>query len=420
MKTQQTFYVKKAFVLLMAFIVPCVLLAQDLPTNRIFDILIDDSDLWIAGDVGVIKYDKITGEQTVYTPFKGEFTYSKTTLKLAKDHEENIWATSVHHGIAEFDGESWTIYSENQGNFPFDQWNEAIVIDKNNHKWIGNFVYLVKSDNTDNEIWKSWMTDCDFSSAPFITAMAMDNDDVLWIGGCQNPCTFGKFTGEGFEYYDIDVSCITQIIVDQRNNLWIASTNHGLIKYDNGQFTSYTTDNSDIPNNSIYDIKADKEGNLWLASGRYLVKFNQETFTKYEHPDIRSWIHCLSIEDNGDVWIGTHEDGFFLFSMGEFYPIELISEVAIDEPDKPAKNDFFTVFVNASDIVIDFSLTQSANVSLSVCDIQGKEVCNILRNNDLISGKHQYSCTHTRFPSGLYFVRYVVNGVADVKKVVIP
>ena len=423
MKTQLVYSVKKSILLMMAFIIPCVLLAQGFPTKRILDILVDGSDLWIAGDAGVIKYDKTTGKQIIHNPFTGAFSYSKTALKLAKDHEENIWATSVHHGIAKFSKDVWTRYSESQGDFPIDQWNFAIVVDKDNNKWIGNCMYLVKSDN---EKWKKWSPEtmeCEYSSQFFITAMALDHDGILWIGGDSYSCgSFGKFTENGFEFYNMEypdwIVHVNSIAIDKENSVWIGMSWGGLSKYDRQQFTTYTTENSNIPDNNVYDIKMDKEGNLWLACSTYLVKFDGATFTKYEHPDIQSFIHCLAIEDNGDIWVGTHDDGLFLFSKDEFQPIEL-NLLSVDEPYKP-ENNTFTVFANASEMIIDFSLPEIAQVSLSVFDMQGKEACNLLKNSNLTSGKHQYSWSYAKSSSGLYLVRYTVNGAVNVKKVIIP
>jgi ligand-binding sensor domain-containing protein len=275
-----------------------------------------------------------------------------------------------------------------------------------------------------NEKWRTWKpetVECEYSSQPFITAMTLDRDGTLWIGGHSYPCgTFGKFTEGKFEFYNVEepdiILGVSSIAIDREDNIWIGTTFRGLRKYDREQFTTYTTENSDLPDKSVFDIKMDKEGNLWLACGRYLVKFDEKTFIKYEHPDIQSFIHCIAIEDNGDIWIGTHDDGLFLFSNDKFRPIEL-NLVSIEESDNPAKNEVFTVFSNTSDLVIDFSLTEAARVSLAVFDMQGKEVCSILKEKDLLSGKHQYSCTHTRFSSGVYLVRYVVDGVVSVKKV---
>jgi ligand-binding sensor domain-containing protein len=427
MKTQSIFYVKKALLLMMAFMFSCALWAQDLPTKRIMDILIDGSDLWLAGDAGVIKYDKTTGEQIVYRPFfTGDpYSYTNTTLKLAKDHEGNLWVASYGNGIGKFDGKIWTIYSSNQGNFPQNS-TATIIVDKENNKWIGSPAYLIKFND---EKWKTWrpeIWECECSSQPFISAMALDHDGVMWIGGYSYPCgTFGKFTGDGFEFYNVDepdqylgIGGVTSIAVDKRNNIWVSG--NGLRKYDRKEFTTYTPENSTLPSSAIYDIEVDNAGNLWFAGPTCLMKFDGTTFTQYEIPNIKPFIPCIAIEDNGDIWVGTYDDGLLLFSNGEFQPIEIDLSVSIDETDKPARNDAFTVFSNASEIVVDFSLTEAANVSLSVFDMQGKEVCSILRNNDLISGKHQYSCTHTRFSSGVYLVRYVVNGVVNVKKVMVP
>jgi streptogramin lyase len=417
MKTQFFYFVKKAFLLTLAFIVPCVLLAQaevaqnNNTQNRFFDILIDDSNLWIACDAGVIKYDKTTNDYICYIQGGGY----NPTLRLAKDAERNIWSVSQGGYLKKFDGKIWTNYTIQSG-CP----NYAISIDTEDNKWIGTCGSLVKFKDDENR--EEWITDCGLSSASFITAMALDHDGTLWIGGWQYPyCAFGKFTGDGFEYYSIEddmMTRITRINVDKQNDIWIGVSNRGLVKYDRQQFTSYTTKNSDLPSDSIHDFQIDKEGNLWLIYDTYLVKFDGTTFTQY---NLQTSVSCLSIENNGDIWLGA-ENALYLFSHDELQPIITFDcfGTSIVENDKPAQDDAFTVFTNASEVVIDFSLPESAQVSLSVFDMQGKEVCSILNSNHLTSGKHQYLWSYTKSSSGVYLVRYVVNGTINVKKVVIP
>ena len=334
MQSQITSYIKKALLILMAIIVPSILFSQGLPTKRIIDILIDGSDLWLAGDAGVIKYNKTTGEQIIYRPFyTGDpFSYSNTSLKLTKDHEGNLWVASYANGIGNYDGKEWKVYSANYGNFPINS-TSAIFVDKHNNKWIGSPAYFIKFNNEKWETWHNETLECQSSSASFITAMALDHDGVIWIGGYSSLCgTFGKFTGDGFEFYNVEepeqIIGVTSIAVDKRNNIWVSG--NGLRKYDGKEFTTYTHENSTLPITDIHDIKVDNAGNVWFAGNTCLIKFDGTTFTKYDCPNIKPFIFCLAIEDNGDIWVGTYDDGLLLFSNGEFRQVEL-NFVSIEE-----------------------------------------------------------------------------------------
>ena len=70
--------------------------------------------------------------------------------------------------------------------------------------------------------------------------------------------------------------------------------------------------------------------------------------------------------------------------------------------------------------MIDFSLEKDAKVSLVILDLQGREVYIALNQRNLPDGTYQYIWKHTENPSGVYLVRYVVNGTVNVKKVIIP
>ena len=86
-----------------------------------------------------------------------------------------------------------------------------------------------------------------------------------------------------------------------------------------------------------------------------------------------------------------------------------------------SNSDEFNVYpYSSSEIMIDFSLDRDAKISLVILDLQAKEVYTALNQRNLSHGSYQYVWNHTGNPSGVYLVRYVVNGTVNVKKVAIP
>jgi ligand-binding sensor domain-containing protein len=96
--------------------------------------------------------------------------------------------------------------------------------------------------------------------------------------------------------------CIAQ---DKLGNMWFGTWGAGLSKLDtNGSWTNYL-------GSVIYDIEIDSLNNKWLAYGKYVIKFDDSTFTYYKpapegYPD-----HCyvLGQDSLGQIWCGVYNSG---------------------------------------------------------------------------------------------------------------
>lgn len=82
-----------------------------------------------------------------------------------------------------------------------------------------------------------------------------------------------------------------------------------------------------------------------------------------------------------------------------------------------SNEDELNVVNSGAEIAINFTLSEKANVSISVFDLHGKEVVSLLKNRQLLSGNHNYSVDLTK--KGIYLVLHVVNGNINVKKIII-
>lgn len=67
---------------------------------------------------------------------------------------------------------------------------------------------------------------------------------------------------------------------------------------------------------------------------------------------------------------------------------------------------------------IDFEITQSSEVNLSITDLTGKNIQEIFAGK-LTSGKYNYPWSVTNIPSGLYLVNIIINGNSTRQKITI-
>ena len=116
-------------------------------------------------------------------------------------------------------------------------------------------------------------------------------------------------------YFDVghglSSSYISAITRDQKGDLWIGTTDAGVIRYNGTSFFTYTMENGLI-HNSISDIFSDRAGNLWFCSSENGVcKYDGEKFLHYtENTGLSSnAIRTIAEDANGHIWLGTSNSG---------------------------------------------------------------------------------------------------------------
>ncbi len=146
-----------------------------------------------------------------------------------------------------------------------DQYKNVNVIEEG----IQGNIYL----GTDNGIIKwdgstySYLTTSNGLPANKVTSMRLDSKERLWVG-----------TGGGKSVSWIDTRGIHQVNLltdsdslfvkdireDRRGDIWFATFNNGLIRYDGVIPYSFRESNG-FPEDKVYSIGEDKDGNLWFG-----------------------------------------------------------------------------------------------------------------------------------------------------------
>lgn len=154
-----------------------------------------------------------------------------------------------------------------------------------------------------------------------VTAITEGNDANMWFA--DEGGNIYKLEGNSIIIYDstspgfTDAGRIWGMAVDQQNNLWIATQDTGLIKFDGTNWTYFNM--LEIAprsiRNSAWDVEVDEENNIWV--GTYwagLAKYDGKEWTIYDDtnspmPSGQMEINVIHIDSNGNLWYGSDHDG---------------------------------------------------------------------------------------------------------------
>jgi ligand-binding sensor domain-containing protein/CheY-like chemotaxis protein/nitrogen-specific signal transduction histidine kinase/AraC-like DNA-binding protein len=209
----------------------------------------------------------------------------------------------------------------------------AITKDANGYLWFGTRDGLSRYDSRSMKVYRNRKSDSKSLSANGIQCLFIDAYKTLWIG-----------TSEGISIYHPEQDNFTQskpnpdinqrlsgnhvsaIAEDKHGTVWV-STHGGLYKVLSRnplRYQHFKHDDADansLLHNEVRTLFLDKKGELWLgtAVGVSRLSRNQEgqySFVNYRLPSHalkgKSWINCLAEDSEGNILIGTEENGIKL------------------------------------------------------------------------------------------------------------
>ena len=171
----------------------------------------------------------------------------------------------------------------------------SVVIGRDGTKWIGSYRNGVIAFNENGNQIRQIVGE-DVANLPInhIKSLAIDNNNVLWIGTYKglrvlyNTTNFFSedfittspiiFLEDGIPKELLELQFITAIIVDGSNNKWISTVDAGVFYLSaDGQRTIYhfTEDNSPLPSNSVTSMAQNEEtGMIYFGTTRGLVSYS--------------------------------------------------------------------------------------------------------------------------------------------------
>lgn len=250
----------------------------------------DNSDIiWFGTfDKGAFAFDPHTGKKKQFTESTG--LINNNVLSIAGSGDE-IWFATLG-GVSRY-------------NIP----NEKMINYTSQSGLGSNYIYQVYVDSQER-VW-----------------FATDGKGVTMLDNG----VFRNFSSADGLKNDV----IYSITEDAFKNIWISTSNSGLYKFDGDNFYPYKP-NNEFRDLSIASIIGDKNGNILLISKSGIDILNPESGTVFYHStevgitDIDPNLNAYSIDEKGDIWIGTQTGIIKYHPMDmRLWPVTRINEMQV-------------------------------------------------------------------------------------------
>lgn len=197
--------------------------------------------------------------------------------------------------------------------------------------WFATQDGLNKYDGYQFKIYRNDSNDSSSISNNWITEIAEDKDNNLWISTWGGGLNLLDKSRKKFVHYEkgtnanfnLNSNNIQSIIFSRDNKIWISTWSGGInildiktkkIKY----LTHQEKNNNSISENNTYALLEARDGNIWIGTFKSgLDKLNPKTGeiqnfrndSKNKNSLSHNYVVTLCEDKNGDIWIGTYGGG---------------------------------------------------------------------------------------------------------------
>ena len=324
-----------------------------------------------------------------------------------------IWL-GTNLGLMRFDGYEVKVYRHNNDDPSSIAGDNIIDIveDKNHFLWLAISGKGISKFDPSTETFSQFKHD---ATKPY----SMINDNVIYLAWhTDNELTVGTFKGLNLFNINnhqsrrlplsttIEDLQVRRSLTDQQGRLWIATSFHGLFRYDPLRKTTrhyrHQADNlNSLSADTIYGLALDDNDKLWIGTGSGLnqLDLKNDVITRLEHPSpliddlLKTTITALHIDSQGMVWAGTMDKGALRFNPknNQFTPVDIGNEPIFDIFADSANLIWFGTMngiVKLHPDALNFKhLSYASDKSLEINDI-------ILTDDNTLwlSGQHLFEC----------------------------
>ena len=230
---------------------------------------------------------------------------SQYIRSIFQDSKGNFWFGTLGEGVVRYDEKTLTYFSNPDGfnnNTVY-----AINEDINGNLWFGTDqgVYRYDGNTFRNYHQKDGLSHIEISRKSIL----VDKSGTIWVGTHggvyqYNPSA-DSIGGRSFSLFQaLPPINVAGIMEDKRGNIWFASSDKGVFRYDGKSIVNFN-EKEGLSENYAGGIAQDKAGNMWFTMKNGICKFDGKTFTEYTPKDglggTEFW--GIIIEESGIIWV---------------------------------------------------------------------------------------------------------------------
>jgi ligand-binding sensor domain-containing protein len=231
------------------------------------------------------------------TPNTDNTLVSQYIRSIFQDSKGNFWFGTVGEGVVRHDEETLTYFSNPDGfinNSVF-----AINEDKNGNLWFGTDQGVSKYDGKTFKNYRLGQTE----------SILIDKSGSIWVGTQGGVFIYDSTEdskgGKGFSLFQqLPSANVIDIMEDRGGNIWFATSDNGVFRYD-GKTITHITEKEELGRNYAGGIAQDNAGNMWFTMKGGICKYDGKTFTSLTTNDGLggSEVWGIYIEKSGIIWI---------------------------------------------------------------------------------------------------------------------
>lgn len=163
------------------------------------------------------------------------------------------------------------------------------------------FLFWLSFNNSAQYRFDSWTTD-DGLPQNSVFSVLQTNDGYIWFTTLDG---LVRFDGIKFKVFNrsnspgLTTNRLIYLLAENDNTIWVGTEDGGLLRFQNGEFHSFTTDDG-LPSVKVNKIFKDSGGNLLAASQTGLARFDRERFITENRLDAREY--ALYFAPSGASW----------------------------------------------------------------------------------------------------------------------
>jgi len=230
---------------------------------------------------------------------------SQYIRSIFQDSKGNLWFGTLGEGVVRYDEKTLTYFSNPDGfnnNTVY-----AINEDKDGNLWLGTDqgVYKYDGKTFKNYGQKDGLSHIDISRKSIL----IDQSGTIWVGTHGGVFRYNPSAdstgGQSFSLFQqLPPINIAGIMEDKSGNIWFASSESGIFRYD-GKTIVHIAEKEVLGGNYAGGIAQDKDGNMWFTMKNGICRYDGKTFTEYTPKDglggTEFW--GIYIEQSGIIWV---------------------------------------------------------------------------------------------------------------------
>ena len=307
----------------------------DLVSQYIRSIFQDSKgNYWFGpGGHGPIRYDGKTlryfSEREVFGVNDSIWQRNGTSVHaITEDNEGNIWF-GTNYGPVRFDGKNFRSYNEKDGLSNIDVGRKSILVDRSGTVWIGTgggaFRYNASADGTGGKCFSL------FELLPPISVKGIMEDkagNIWFASGDKGVFRYdGKTITNFAEKEGLGGNYAGGMIQDKTGNYWFVMK-AGVCRYDGKTFTEFTSKDG-LGGTEFWGICGETSGIIWItargATTRYdpsVPASNPKAFTVFTPEDgLNCCVQTMYEDRSGNMWWGAGS-GLYRFDGKKFYQVK--------------------------------------------------------------------------------------------------